>query len=73
MKPMKQYSVGGCIVGITGERDLSYTPLIWPTWLDVYIPSFLKIYTGYQSILRFCLGNLKCCNIGITDVKGFMS
>jgi hypothetical protein len=33
----------------------------------IYLPSFMKIRTDVLAILRFCLNNLKCCNIGITD------
>jgi hypothetical protein len=33
----------------------------------IYLPSFVKIGTGVQAILRFCLSNLKGCNVGITD------
>jgi hypothetical protein len=33
----------------------------------IYIPSFIKIGIGVQAILRFCLGNLRGCNVGITD------
>jgi hypothetical protein len=32
----------------------------------IYIPSFMKIGTGIQAILWFCL-NLRGCNVGITD------
>jgi hypothetical protein len=33
-----------------------------------YIPrSFMKIITDIQAISRFCLGNLRGCNIGIND------
>jgi hypothetical protein len=32
----------------------------------IYIPSFMKVGTGIQVILRFCLNNLICCNVGIT-------
>jgi hypothetical protein len=31
-----------------------------------YLPSFKKIATGVQAILRFCLGNLRGCDVGIT-------
>jgi hypothetical protein len=31
--------------------------------------SFMKIVTGVQGILRFCLSNLNGCNVGITDGK----
>jgi hypothetical protein len=33
----------------------------------IYIPSFMKIGTGVQGILRLCLRNFRGCNIGITD------
>jgi hypothetical protein len=33
----------------------------------VYIPSFMKIGTSVEAILRFCLRNLKGCNVCITD------
>jgi uncharacterized protein YraI len=33
----------------------------------IYLPSFMKIAAGLQAILRFCLRNLKGCNVGITD------
>jgi hypothetical protein len=32
----------------------------------IYLPSFMKIGTGIQAILWFCLSNLKGCNVGIT-------
>jgi hypothetical protein len=35
----------------------------------IYIPSFRKIGTGIQAILRFCLRNLRSCNVGISDGK----
>jgi uncharacterized protein YraI len=35
----------------------------------IYIPSFMKIVTGVQAILRFCLRNLRGCNVGFTDGK----
>jgi hypothetical protein len=31
------------------------------------LPSFMKIGTGVQAILRFCLRNLRGCDVGITD------
>jgi hypothetical protein len=34
-----------------------------------YIPSCMKIGTGVQTILRFCLRNLRDCNVRITDGK----
>jgi hypothetical protein len=36
----------------------------------IYMSSFLKINTGVQAIIRFCLSNLRGCNVGITDPKG---
>jgi hypothetical protein len=33
----------------------------------IYIPSFMKIATGVKAILRFQFGNLRGCNVGITD------
>jgi hypothetical protein len=33
----------------------------------IYTPSFMKIGTGVQAILRFDLRNLRGCNYGITD------
>jgi hypothetical protein len=33
----------------------------------IYMPIFMKIGTGVQAILRFCLRNLRSCNIVITD------
>jgi hypothetical protein len=33
----------------------------------IYVPSFMKIGTGVQAILRFYLENLRGCNVGITD------
>jgi hypothetical protein len=35
----------------------------------IYLPSFMKIATGVQAILRFCLKNLEGCNVGITEVS----
>jgi hypothetical protein len=39
----------------------------------MYLPSFMKIATGVQAILRFCLRNLRGCNVGITDEKDLRS
>jgi hypothetical protein len=38
-------------------------------WHDKYLTSLKKTGSSIQatSILRFCLSNLNCCNIGITD------
>jgi hypothetical protein len=37
----------------------------------IYLPSFMKIGTGVQTILRFFLRNSRGCNVGITDGKDF--
>jgi hypothetical protein len=39
----------------------------------LYIPSFMKVGTCFEGILRFCLRNLKCCNVGITDDRDLRS
>jgi hypothetical protein len=33
----------------------------------IYVSSFMKIGRGVQAILRFCLRNLRDCNVGTTD------
>jgi uncharacterized protein YraI len=33
----------------------------------IYIPSFMKIGTVVQAMLRFCLRNLNGCDVGIND------
>jgi hypothetical protein len=33
----------------------------------IYLRSFMMIGTGVLAILRFCLRNLRGCNVGITD------
>jgi hypothetical protein len=33
----------------------------------IYIQSFMKIGTGVQTVLKFCLRNLRGCNVGIPD------
>jgi hypothetical protein len=35
----------------------------------ICIPTFMKIATGVQAILRFCLRNLRGYNVGITDER----
>jgi hypothetical protein len=35
----------------------------------IFLPSFVKIGTGVQAILRFFLNNLNGCNVDITDGK----
>jgi hypothetical protein len=42
----------------------------------IYRPSFMKIGTGVQAILRFCLRSVRGCNVGITwyyQREGFMN
>jgi hypothetical protein len=41
-----------------------------PSYGTIFLPSFIKIGTGVQAILKFCLSNLNGCNVGITDEKG---
>jgi hypothetical protein len=38
----------------------------------IYIPSFMKISTGVQAILRFSHRNLRGCNVGITDGRDLL-
>jgi hypothetical protein len=33
----------------------------------MHLPVLMKIGTGVQAILSFCLSSLKGCNVGITD------
>jgi hypothetical protein len=33
----------------------------------IYLPSFMKIGTGIQAVLRFCPSFLNCCNVGVTN------
>jgi hypothetical protein len=33
----------------------------------LYLPGFMKFGTGIQPMLRFCLNNLRDCNVGVTD------
>jgi hypothetical protein len=37
----------------------------------IYIPSFIMTGAGLQAILRVFLKNLRGCNAGITDGRGF--
>jgi hypothetical protein len=39
----------------------------------IYLQSFMKIATGVQEILRFCLRNLKGCNVDITGGRDLRS
>jgi hypothetical protein len=38
----------------------------------IYVPSFMKIGTGFQAILRFCPRNVRGSNVGITDGRDFL-
>jgi hypothetical protein len=33
----------------------------------IHVQSFMIIGSGFEGILRFCLRNLKGCNVGVTD------
>jgi uncharacterized protein YraI len=37
------------------------------------LPSFMKIATGFQAVLRFCLRDFKGCNVGITEGRNLRS
>jgi hypothetical protein len=50
---------------IKGNYDVRH--LYCFRWQDIHTPNLLKIGTGIQAILRFCLRYLKWCNVGITD------
>jgi hypothetical protein len=39
----------------------------------IYITSFMKIGTGVQAMLWFCLRNLRGCNVGIAGGKELRS
>jgi hypothetical protein len=51
-----------------------YDPRHWDglRWHDILvcIPNLMKIGTGVQALLRFCLSNLDGCNVGIIDGSG---
>jgi hypothetical protein len=34
----------------------------------IFLPSFMKIVTGFEAILRFYLSNLNGCNVGGSDL-----
>jgi hypothetical protein len=38
-----------------------------PVFLKKFMGTLIKIGTGIQAILRFCLRNSRGCNAGITD------
>jgi hypothetical protein len=35
----------------------------------IHVPSFMKIDTGVQAMLKLYLRNIRGCNVGITDRK----
>jgi hypothetical protein len=37
----------------------------------ICMQSYMKIGTGVRGILRFCLSNLKGCNVGISDGRDY--
>jgi hypothetical protein len=39
----------------------------------IYIPSYMKIDTGVQATVKFCLRNFRDCNVGITDGRDFFN
>jgi hypothetical protein len=39
----------------------------------IYVSSFMKTSTGVQAILRFCLRNVRGCNVSVTDGKDLRS
>jgi hypothetical protein len=46
MVSIKQYSLGGCSVGITDGRDL------WDTDCMIHVPSFMMFGSGIQVMIR---------------------
>jgi hypothetical protein len=38
----------------------------------IYVPNFMKFGAGVQAILRFCLRNLRDCNVGIMNYAAKM-
>jgi hypothetical protein len=38
----------------------------------VHVQSFMKTGTGIQAMMRFCLRNLRGCNVGITNGTDFL-
>jgi hypothetical protein len=38
----------------------------------MYKPSYMKTSGGVQTIAKFCLRNLKGCNVGITDGRDLL-
>jgi hypothetical protein len=39
--------------------------------VTIYTPSVMTTGTGVEAILRFCLLNLRACNVDITDGRDF--
>jgi hypothetical protein len=39
----------------------------------IHVPSFMKIGRGIQATYKFCLRNLRGCNVGITDGRDFFN
>jgi hypothetical protein len=39
----------------------------------IYVPYFMKTRTGVQAVLKFCLRNLRGCNVVITDGKNLFT
>jgi hypothetical protein len=35
----------------------------------IYIPTLMKIGAGVEGISKFCLGNMRDVNVGISDVR----
>jgi hypothetical protein len=35
----------------------------------IFLPSYMKTGAGVQAVLKFCLRNLRGCNVGISEVK----
>jgi hypothetical protein len=42
-------------------------PVKMASYIMIYVPSFMKPGTDIQVILKFCLRNLKGCNVNIID------
>jgi hypothetical protein len=63
----KTTQLGDFSVGIIDKQCLMQCTVERASYGMICLPSFLKIYTGIQAILRFCLTNLNGCNVGITE------
>jgi hypothetical protein len=42
-----------------------------PSYGMIFLPSFIKTGTDVEGTLRFCVSNLKVCNVHITEGQGF--